>query len=84
MQLLHDDVVLEVRVAPEVETDPVAQFGILDGLNLRNNKQVHHQTCVCHRLVRCNLNSPDLKISHVTEGVFVRLVDVSREMRVVQ
>lgn len=40
MQLFHDDVVLEVRVAPEVETNPVAQFRILDRLNLKDAKQI--------------------------------------------
>lgn len=35
MQLLHDDVVLEVRVPSEVEADPVAQFIVLEGLDLK-------------------------------------------------
>lgn len=34
VELLHDDVVLEVRVPPEVKTDPVAQFVVLEGLDL--------------------------------------------------
>lgn len=35
VQLLHDDVVLEVRVPPEVKTDPVAKFIILERLDLK-------------------------------------------------
>lgn len=81
MKLFHDDVVLEVRVAPEVETNPVAQFRILDRLNLRNAERIHfrrrHDKCVSDQLSLCTLNSPYLKVSHVTEGIFVRLVYVS-------
>lgn len=39
VQLLHDDVVLEVRVPSEVETDPVAQFVILEGLDLKKQNK---------------------------------------------
>lgn len=35
MELLHNDVVLEVWVPSEVETDPVAEFIILEGLDLK-------------------------------------------------
>lgn len=35
MQLLHDDVVLEVWVSSEVEANSVAQFVILERLDLR-------------------------------------------------
>lgn len=35
VELLHDDVVLEVRVPPEVKTDPIAEFVILERLNLQ-------------------------------------------------
>ena len=38
VQLLHDDVVLEVRVPSEVEADPVAKFVILEGLDLRKTQ----------------------------------------------
>ncbi len=38
VQLLHDDVVLEVRVPSEVETDPVAQFIILEGFDLKKTR----------------------------------------------
>lgn len=41
MQLFHDDVVLEIRVPPEVKTNPVAQFSILDGFDLRNAKEMY-------------------------------------------
>lgn len=35
VELLHNDVVLEVRIPPEVKTDPVAHFIIVKGLDLR-------------------------------------------------
>lgn len=35
VDLLHNDVVLEVRIPPEVETDPVADFIIIERLDLR-------------------------------------------------
>lgn len=35
VQLFHDDVVLKVRVSSEVEANSVAQFVILERLNLR-------------------------------------------------
>lgn len=38
VQLLHDDVVLEVRVPSEVEADSVAQFIILEGLDLKKKR----------------------------------------------
>ena len=38
VHLLHDDVVLEVGVPPEVEADPGAQFAVLERLDLRNNE----------------------------------------------
>lgn len=41
MQLFHDDVVLEIRVPPEVKTNPVAQFSILDSFDLRNAKEIY-------------------------------------------
>lgn len=41
MQLFHDDVVLEIRVPPEVKTNPVAEFGILDRFDLRNAKDIY-------------------------------------------
>ena len=40
VQLLHDDVVLEVRVPPEVKTDPVPEFIIFDGLNLEKTREI--------------------------------------------
>lgn len=35
VQLLHNDVVLEIRVPSKVEADPVAQFVILERLDLK-------------------------------------------------
>ena len=87
MQLLHDDVVLEVRVPPEVKTDPVPEFIIFDGLNLEKTREIcwnfaHTQTQQEPGFV--HTNSSYLKISHVTESIFVGLIDVSWQMRVVQ
>lgn len=39
VELLHDDVVLEVRIPPEVKTDPVADFVIVEGLDLRERRR---------------------------------------------
>lgn len=38
VELLHNDVVLEVWVPSEVETDPVAEFIILEGLDLKKTR----------------------------------------------
>lgn len=40
VQLLHDDVVLEVRIPSKVEADPVAQFVILKSLDLKETKMI--------------------------------------------
>lgn len=84
MQLFHDDVVLEIRVPPEVKTNPVAQFGILDRFDLRNAKDIYlrHgvndvQLASGQELPLCTLNSSYLKVSHVTQSIFISLVDVS-------
>lgn len=39
VELLHDDVVLEVRVPPEVKADPVAHFVIVERLDLRETRR---------------------------------------------
>lgn len=38
MQFFHDDVVLEIGVPPEVKTDPVAKFIILERLDLKETQ----------------------------------------------
>lgn len=43
MELLHDDVVLEVRIPPEVEPDPVADFVTVEGLDLRGHTHTHEE-----------------------------------------
>lgn len=88
VQLLHDDVVLEVRVPPEVKTDPVAEFIILERLDLKETwgkclnyatKHIQPEPDFVH-----THNSSYLKISHVTKSIFISLVNVSWEMRMVQ
>lgn len=39
MQLLHDNVILEVWISSEVEANPVAQFVILERLNLKKDRR---------------------------------------------
>lgn len=39
VQLLHNDTVLEVWIPPEVKTDPIAKFIILERLNLKETRQ---------------------------------------------
>lgn len=39
MELLHYDVVLEVRVPPEVKTDPVADFVVVERLDLKETQR---------------------------------------------
>lgn len=52
MQLFHDDVVLKVRVSSEVEANSVAQFVILERLNLRKKvgKRVFFHSTNMHQL----------------------------------
>lgn len=74
VELLHNDVVLEVRIPPEVETDPVADFIIIERLDLREmKKRLLRQLDPGLVPTRC----PYLQISHITERIFIRLVNVS-------
>lgn len=52
VQLFHDDVVLKVRVSSEVEANSVAQFVILERLNLRKKvgKRVLFHSTNMHQL----------------------------------
>lgn len=52
VQLFHDDVVLKVRVSSEVEANSVAQFVILERLNLRKRvgKRVFFHSTNMHQL----------------------------------
>lgn len=49
MELLHDDVVLEVRIPPEVEPDPVADFVAVERLDLGGGDREEGVNAACAR-----------------------------------
>lgn len=49
MELLHDDVVLEVRIPPEVEPDPVADFVTVKRLDLVGGDTEEGVNAACAR-----------------------------------
>lgn len=80
MQFLHDDVILEIWITPEMEADSEAHFVVLERLNLKTEEMVEFIYIYIYILLllwekKCCTSY--LKISHVTEGVFIRLIDVS-------
>lgn len=40
MQFLHDDVILEIWITPEMEADSEAHFVVLERLNLKTEEMV--------------------------------------------